>query len=92
MPAFAAPQTRSTSIALAGGTNPDITYSLTGVCDDCVPDALAQVFTGQNGAFAFGADALTHVDLIDWTSTASIDVAYDDSLLRQGRDLSSPTP
>lgn len=86
-PTWAAAQTRSTTVSLTGGTDVGISYPLTDVCDECVPDALAQVFTGQSGAFGFGAGVTTVVDRLDWTSPASIDVAYDDSLLRQGQTL-----
>ena len=86
-PVLAASQTQSTTLTYTGSSNPSATYSLTGTCDGCVPDAFAQLFTGDPGSFAFGATATTAVTHLDWTNTADVDVNYDDSLLRQGQTL-----
>ena len=86
-PVLAAPQTQSTTLSFTGSTNPSATYNLTGTCDACVPDDLAQFFTGDPGSFAFGATATTAVTHLDWSDTANVDVNYDDSLLRQGQTL-----
>jgi hypothetical protein len=86
-PVLAAPLTQSTTLTYTGSTNPSATYNLTGTCDGCIPDALAQFFTGDPGSFAFGATASTTVSHLDWTNTAGVDVNYDDSGLRQGQTL-----
>ncbi|MGH2464192.1 MAG: hypothetical protein ACRDGI_01920, partial [Candidatus Limnocylindrales bacterium] len=86
-PVLAAPLTQSTTLTFAGSTNPSATYNLTGTCDGCIPDGLAQFFTGDPGSFAFGATASTTVSHLDWTNTAGVDVNYDDSGLRQGQTL-----
>lgn len=86
-PVLAAPVTQSTTLTFTGSTNPSATYNLTGTCDGCIPDALAQFFTGDPGSFAFGATASTTVSHLDWTNTAGVDVNYDTSGLRQGQTL-----
>lgn len=86
-PVLAANQTQSTTLTYTGSTNPSATYNLTGTCDGCIPDGLAQFFTGDPGSFAFGATATTAVTHLDWTNTANVDVNYDDSFLRQGQTL-----
>ena len=85
-PVLAAPQTRSTTLTYSGSTNPALTSSVTGTCDDCVPDFFAQVFTGDPGSFAFGAAATSTVNHLDWTNTAGVDVHYDDSVPAPGPD------
>lgn len=86
-PVLAASQTQSTTLTFTGSTNPAITYTVTNTCDSCIPDAMAQLFTGDPGSFAFGATATTTVNHLDWTNTAGVDVNYDDALLRQGQTL-----
>ncbi len=87
-PVAAASQSKSTSISLAGGTDVGVSYDVTGVCDDCVPDAMAQLVTGNDDwSFAFGAAVHTVVDRLDWTSAGSVAISYDDTLLRQGQTL-----
>jgi hypothetical protein len=86
-PVLAASQTQTTSLNFTGSTNPSITYSTTGVCDACVPDAMAQLFTGDPGSFAFGATVNTTVSHLDWTNSAGVAVNSDDALLRQGQTL-----
>jgi len=86
-PALAANQVQSTGLSFTGSTNPGVTYTVTGACDACVPDALARAFTGDGGSFAFGASVTTTVDQLGWASPSSVAVAYDDTLLRQGQTL-----
>jgi PKD repeat protein len=87
-PVAAASQTKTTGISLSGGTDTGVAYDVTETCDTCVPDDLANAFTGHSGwAFAFGADVHTTVDRLDWSSAASVGVSYDDTLLRQGQTL-----
>jgi hypothetical protein len=86
-PVLAAAQTQSTSFNFSGSADPAITYSVTGTCDECIPDDLAIAFHGGSGSFAFGATATTTVSHIDWTNTAGVVVNYDDALLRQGQAL-----
>ncbi|HET7030200.1 MAG TPA: PKD domain-containing protein [Candidatus Limnocylindrales bacterium] len=87
-PVAAATQTKTTGVSLAGGTDVGVAYDTTATCDPCVPDDMAQLVTGHGSwAFAFGATVHTVVDRLDWSSTGSVDVAYDDTLLRQGQTL-----
>ena len=87
-PVAAAAQTKSTGVSLAGGTDVGIAYDVTKTCDDCVPDAMAQLVTGHGDwTFAFGATVHTVVDRLDWTSAGTVDIAYDDTLLRQGQTI-----
>jgi PKD repeat protein len=87
-PAVAASQTQTTAVSLKGGTDVDATYDTTAACDACVPDDMAQLVTGHSSwAFAFGATVHTAVDRLDWTSDGSVDIAYDDTLLRQGQTI-----
>ncbi|MGZ8437158.1 MAG: PKD domain-containing protein [Candidatus Limnocylindrales bacterium] len=86
-PVLAAAQTQSTTLTFGGSADPSISYTVQGTCDDCIPDDLAQAFTGDPGSFAFGAAATTLVSHIDWTNAAGVDVNYDDALLRQGGTL-----
>ena len=87
-PVAAASQTKTTSVSLSGGTDVGVSYNVTSTCDGCVPDDLAQVVTGQgNASFAFGANVHTVVDRLDWSSAGSVDIGYDDTLLRQGQTL-----
>ena len=87
-PVAAASQTKTTAISLAGGKATNVAYDVTGTCDACVPDDLAEVVTGQDWGFAFGASVHTVVDRIDWTGAGDVAVTYDDTLLRQGQTLS----
>ena len=88
-PVAAASQTKTTGVTLAGGTDVGVSYDVTGTCDDCVPDLMGQLVTGNSGwSFAFGATVHTVVDRLDWSSSGSVDIAYDDTLLRQGQTLS----
>jgi hypothetical protein len=88
-PVAAASQTKTASVSLAGGTDAGIAYDVTGACDDCVPDDMAQLVTGHDDwTFAFGATVHTVVDRLDWSTAGSVAVAYDDALLRQGQTLS----
>jgi PKD repeat protein len=86
-PAAAASQTKTTTVSLSGGKDLSVGYDVTAACDACVPDDLAQVVTGQDWAFAFGANVHTTINRLDWTGGGSVDIAYDDSLLRQGQTL-----
>ena len=86
-PVMAASQTQSTTLTFSGSANPAITYSVTGVCDACVPDAAGVLFTSGSGSFGFGSTVNTTVSHIDWTNTAGVAVNYDDALLRQGQTL-----
>src|SRR5689334_9114707 len=88
-PVAAAAQTKSTSLSFAGGTDVGVAYDVTDACDACVPDDMAQLVTGHGDwSFAFGGSAHTVVDRLDWTSDASVDIAFDDTLLRQGQTVS----
>lgn len=84
---LAANQTKTASLTYSGSTNPGVSYTVTGACDACIPDALAQTFTGENGSFAFGAQVTTTVGALAWTSPATVGISYDDALLRQGQTL-----
>ena len=87
-PVAAANQTKTTGITLAGGTDVGVSYNVLDYCDACVPDDFAQLVTGHpDWSFAFGADVHTTVDRLDWSSDASVDVSFDDNLLRQGQTL-----
>jgi PKD repeat protein len=87
-PVAAASQTKTANISLAGGTDVGVSYDVTGTCDDCVPDAMAQLVTGNDDwSFAFGATVHTVVDRLDWSSAGNVAVSYDDALLRQGQTL-----
>lgn len=87
-PVAAASQTKTTSVSLTGGTDVGVSYDVTGTCDDCVPDLMAQLVTGNDDwSFAFGATVRTVVDRLDWSSAGNVAIAYDDSLLRQGQTL-----
>ena len=87
-PVAAAAQTKSTSLSFAGGTDVGVAYDVTDACDACVPDDMAQLVTGHpDWSFAFGGTVHTVVDRLDWTSDASVGIAYDDTLLRQGQTI-----
>jgi hypothetical protein len=87
-PVAAASQTETAGISLAGGTDVGVSYDVTGTCDDCVPDLMGQVVTGNGDwSFAFGSTVHTVVDRLDWSSAGSVSIDYDDTLLRQGQTL-----
>jgi hypothetical protein len=87
-PVAAANQTKSASVSLGGGTDVGVAYDVTASCDGCVPDDFAQLVTGHSSwSFAFGATVHTVVDRLDWASDGSVDIAYDDTLLRQGQTI-----
>ncbi len=87
-PVAAASQTRTTNVSLAGGTDVGVAYDVTATCDECVPDAMAQLVTGHGDwTFAFGATVHTTVDRLDWSSAAAVNTTYDDALLRQGQTV-----
>ena len=87
-PVAAANQTKSASVSLGGGTDVGVAYDVTASCDGCVPDDFAQLVTGHSSwSFAFGATVHTVVDRLDWASDGSVDIAYDDTLLRQGQTV-----
>jgi hypothetical protein len=87
-PVLAAGQTKTANVSLAGGTDVGVGYDVTSTCDDCVPDAMAQLVTGHDEwSFAFGGTVHTVVDRLDWSSSGSVGIAYDDTLLRQGQTI-----
>lgn len=86
-PVAAANQTKSTSIAMSGGLATDIAWTITGTCDDCVPDDLASIAYSDDASYVAKVTATVHVTQMTWSSQASIDVTYDDQLLRQGQTL-----
>ena len=87
-PVAAATQTKTANVSLSGGTDVGVSYDVTAACDGCVPDDFAQLVTGQGSAsFAFGATVHTVVDRLDWSSAGSVDISYDDTLLRQGQTV-----
>ena len=70
-PVAAASQTKSANVSLAGGTDPGVTYNVTGTCDECVPDLMGQLVTGHGSwSFAFGAAVHTVVAHIHPDHTA----------------------
>src|SRR5512141_1145068 len=87
-PVAAASQTQTANVSLAGGTDVGVAYDVTSTCDGCVPDDFAQLVTGHGDwTFAFGATVHTIVDRIDWSSSGTVGIGYDDTLLRQGQTL-----
>jgi PKD repeat protein len=86
-PVAAANQTKSTSMAMSGGLATNITWHVEGACDDCVPDDLASVLYDDDASYVAKVEADVHVTQMTWTSQASIDVTFDDQLLRQGQTI-----
>jgi PKD repeat protein len=86
-PVAAATQTESTAISMSGGLATDITWNIEGACDDCVPDDLAAIAYDDDASYVAKVEASVHVTQMTWTSQATIDVTYDDQLLRQGQTV-----
>jgi hypothetical protein len=86
-PVDAASQSRSTTFSLSGGQNTDTTWSIEGRCDECVPDDYAAIAFDDDALYEAVVQAQVHLTHVAWTSAATIDVGYDDQLLRQGRTI-----
>ena len=86
-PVRAASQSRTTDISMSGGLATDTTWDIKGSCPDCVPDDYASIAYGDDAAYDAVVQARVHLTGLTWSSQASIDVGFDDQLLRQGRTL-----
>jgi PKD domain len=86
-PIDAANQSRSTTISLSGGQNTDTTWNIEGRCHDCIPQDFAAVAFDDEASYDAVVQAQIHLTHVGWTSDATIDIGYDDQLLRQGRTL-----
>jgi hypothetical protein len=87
-PAPAATTSQSVPLAFSGTTGvvPLVPKTDDLVCDECVPDPLAQVFLGLPGATAFGG-YVSASTTITFKPTASLGVGYDTALLEEGSAL-----
>ena len=81
-PAFAAPQSQTTTLNFSGSSSPNVDFTTQAICDECVPDAF---FSADQTAY--GAQVETKVTDVSFAASASAKVDYDDTLLRQGRTL-----
>jgi PKD repeat protein len=88
-PVAAAAQTKTLTQSFSGSTNPGVHFDVTGVCDACVDDGIANLFNGTSGTWGFGADSSASVTSLSYSSSTSTAVTYDDALLRQGQTLAA---
>ncbi len=86
-PVAAATQVKTISQSFAGTSSPNVDFTVTGVCDDCVDDGVANAFNSSSGSWAFGADSDAHVATVDYASSTSTSVSYDDVQLKQGQSV-----
>lgn len=86
--AAAADQTAGLALGFEDSAATNVSIEVKGVDDGLIPDFFPILAGAPIGpAYGLGVEGQVHLDTVHWSATTTTDVAYDDSLLRQGATL-----